>query len=158
MHAAAAPPARSGTPRRRAARPARESGSASTPAPRSTGAASDRRSSSLPFLPIVIEQLADFLQLDRRGAVGVQRLQNESGRRSAESAIDEVFEELPLCLLLAGERSIHMRASRLVTFDQALVGHDLHQLERGGVAGVAGAGLCFVYLAHGRRSAFPQNP
>src|SRR5579872_2100897 len=105
-----------------------------------------------------IEDVSDLAELVGRRALGGERLHDELPRRAAECAIEQVADELALRLVFAERRPIDVRPFALVAFDQALLGHDLQQLQRGGVGAVPAARELLVNLTNRARPAFPENP
>src|SRR5262249_23287205 len=77
------------------------------------------------------------VELFRRRPGRIQRLEDELGGRPVEHALEEVGDELPLGLILCIRGLVDVRSRRLVAMDEALLGHDLKELENRRVAGVA---------------------
>src|SRR3954470_19204539 len=100
------------------------------------------------LVPRGVNGPADFAQLVGGRAPRRERLHHELRRRSAERAIHEVADQLPLRLFLGQPRAVDVRAVALVAVHQPLLRHDLEELERGGVAGGALPPEDFVHLAH----------
>src|SRR3954466_2417238 len=112
---------------------------------------------SLPVVPRVVDRVANAFQLFRRSALGGERLHHELAGRAAEGAVQQVAHELALRRFLAEPCAIDVRAVALVALDEPLLRHDLEQLQRSGIRGLAIVGQLLVHLAHGAGSAFPEN-
>src|SRR5262249_36943219 len=113
-----------------------------------------------PGLPVVagaVDGPANVPELFRGRALRRERLHHELARRSAERAIEQVAHQLPLRGLLAQPRAIDVRAVALVAVDQALLRHDLQQLQRGRVRRGALLGQRLVHLSDGAGPALPED-
>src|SRR5688500_5653607 len=73
---------------------------------------------SWPFLPVVLDQLANFPEFLGRGSFRAQCAKDERFRRSAKGSVDEIFDELPLRLLFSDRGGVHVRARRLIAADE----------------------------------------
>src|SRR5262245_22290642 len=110
--------------------PARENESASSR--QSAGTAFSFRASAR-----LVEKLANLVQLLRCCLLRRKRLHDQLRRRSIERALDEIVDELALCLVFAERGAVHVRAGRLVASHEPLLRLDLQQLEDGGIPDVA---------------------
>src|SRR5688572_10841986 len=84
-----------------------------------------------------VQELANPPTLVVAPLVVGERLHDESERGSAEGPRDEILHDAFLHLALRLRWAIDLRPYRTVANQRAFVGHDLHELEHGGVAGGA---------------------
>jgi len=115
--------------------------------------------SRLRFLSLfeVGEHLKHLGKLFSGGFPSGEGLHHELGGRTAESAVEEVPDQLPLGLLPRHLRLIDVGAGGFVPCDQAFGGHDLHELEHSGIADFALALEGGVDMADGARAEVPKD-
>src|SRR5262249_42286149 len=77
---------------------------------------------------VFIEELPQFVDFLFRRLAGRERSDHEVLHRPVEPALKQIAGQLLLHLLARLSRFVHMRALALVTVEQALVRHDLHEL------------------------------
>src|SRR5262249_21711414 len=100
---------------------------------------------------------ADPRDLLGRRLPRAQRLLYEQGGRAAEGALEEIPEQLALGLFGRGPRRVHVGPLALIATDQALLRHDLQELQDGGVAELPAPGQPVVDLADRARTALPEH-
>jgi hypothetical protein len=86
-----------------------------------------------------------------------ERLHHELGSRAAEGMVHKVTHHLPLSLLSGHPCLIDVSAGGFIPFDEALGGHNLHELQNGGVAKLAAAFESGVDVANGAGTQVPKN-
>lgn len=82
----------------------------------------------------LIEQFANLVDFFGGRFLHRQRLQDQISRRTAKRPIEQRPQQSLLRLLLRSSGTVDLRTQRLVTHQQTLVGHDLHELENGRMA------------------------
>src|SRR5205085_10806528 len=158
-----APPRPSRAKRRRRteappAPPATASGRAPTRRRRAPPDPRCPRPTPSPLTPFqFVQHPPDLGQLFARGALGRERLEDEILGRPVERLPQEVADETALRLVLGERRLVAARALALVPFDQALVRHDLHELEDGRVARPPRLAERLEDLPHGARASPPEH-
>src|SRR5437667_7764444 len=105
--------------------------------------------------PLLVDQLFDFGELFRRRFRRRERLKNELRRGAAERAVHQIGDELPFGVVLRVGGRVYVRPRRLVAPNEAFLGHDLQELQDGGVAGFAAHDL--GHLADSAWTARPQD-
>ena len=84
-------------------------------------------------------------------------LHDKRGSGATERTIEQVAHEALLGFVARGLGDVDVCARRLITCDQAFLGHDLHELQRRGVTGLPHVGKRFEHLPDGGRSLVPQH-
>lgn len=85
----------------------------------------------------MVEEAADFGKFVRGGAFGGEGLEDEGGGGAGEGAVEEVFEEVALGGGGGLGGGVDVGAGGFIARDEAFGGHDLEELEDGGVGGFA---------------------
>jgi hypothetical protein len=106
---------------------------------------------------IAFENGADFGEFIVAGGAHGKRVQGELRSGAGEEAVAEVFEESALHGILRERCAVHVRAVGFIAHDEALGGHDLEELEDGGVAGWPFFIESFVNVPHGGRFLLPED-
>src|ERR1017187_4737717 len=145
------------SPARRSARPPIESESASSRAlsPTACGPGQPARS-SVPLL-VFLDQSADLRQFLRRRLARRESAQDQALRRAAERALKQVARQLALRPFAWPVGFVNVGALAFVAPHQALLGHDLQQLENGGVLRGLAARHGFMHVAHRGGAACPKD-
>jgi len=82
-----------------------------------------------------VEQALHFFEFGGRGGAAGESLKDEVLDGSAESFLYELAEQLPLGVFAGHSGAVDLGPHGFVALDEAFVGHDLEELEDGGVAG-----------------------
>jgi len=106
---------------------------------------------------VFVEQVTKFFNFLPGAALRGQGMQHQLARGAVENALQHVGGKLPLGFFRRLLRFIDMRALILVAADQALCGHDLHQLQNSCVAGSLFFLQRFVDFANRGWSAIPEH-
>jgi hypothetical protein len=96
-----------------------------------------------------------FVQLFARGRLCRQGAHYQASGRTAESPSQQVAGNLPLRLLFGRAGLVDVRSETLAADEQTLLGHQLHRLQRGGVADVLAEFV--VDFPHRRHSQAPEE-
>src|ERR1017187_1697090 len=143
---------------RRSAGPARRSGRGSNRGvpPTAVKRGDGSRSSGASFLfRKCLDHLADAGQFLARSGLCRESAHHEALGRTVERPLHQVARDLCLGLLFGDTRLVDVRLKTLGAEEQPLFGHQLHLLQRGGVADIFAK--LFVDLAHGGWSKPPKN-
>ena len=104
----------------------------------------------------LVEEPADLRDLlGGRGSAG-ERAEHEAFGRSSEDPVEQVTDHVALDIGLVAGRAEDLRSNRSVAFEQALLGHDLHELQDRRVADLLSLGEFFIDLADRRRYLAPR--
>jgi len=111
--------------------------------------------SSGAFLELV-EHVPDGGEFGGGDFFGGEGAEDEVGGGAVEGALEEVAGELLLGMFAGKGGCVDMGTEALAAFEQAFLGHDLHLLEDGGVAGLLGR-EGFVDLADSGGAGGPED-
>ncbi len=102
-----------------------------------------------------VQHAADFVQFFARSRLCRQGAHHQASGRTAEGPFQQVARDLPLRLLFRDAGLVDVRSEALAADEQTLFGHQLHRLQRGGVAVVLAE--LVVDFPHGRHSQLPED-
>jgi hypothetical protein len=128
-------------------------------------ASEDRLTGSLFFAAFdaglfeLIEQTADLVQFRGSRLSPCQRVQDQFGSRPSKSPLDQIVNQLLLRLRPGDCGSIEVGTAADIPPHEPFFGHDLKQLQHGGVGHrTAFVNELFVHVSHRTRLALPQHP
>ena len=112
--------------------------------------------SSCPLF-VLIEQFAQFREFFLGRLMGGKRAHHQAARGAVEAALQKVARQLALRPFARFGGLVDVRALLLIAAHQALLRHDLHGLEHGGVLRGFALRNHVVNVADGNRAAAPQD-
>src|SRR5215831_4311548 len=104
----------------------------------------------------LVQEHANPLDLLRGSLLARERPQDQTGGRSTKGPVQEIAHEPLFGLVLGQAGAVDMGALRLIPSDQALLRHDLEELQDRGVPDAPRLEL-LVDLAHGRGPPSPED-
>ena len=84
-------------------------------------------------------------------------LNDELGSGSTERPVEQIGQQVPLCLVLGMPGAVQMLPPMVFARGQPLLGHHLQRLEGGGVPNASRVGHLVVDFAHRARAARPEH-
>src|SRR5213594_4484848 len=148
------PPQQTGPP---APPPATGSATASSRASAKPPAKSNSRNCSSVSPLVFVQKTPQFMQLFLGRSPALQRMDHQFARRALKYSLQHVANQLALSFRRWLACLINVRPLLFVSAHRALGGHDLQQLEHGGVAEVLLFPQRFVHIANRGRPALPQH-
>src|SRR5438270_557121 len=125
--------------------------------PKGNAAKSSQRRRSFRTSYVFVDQLSNLIQFFRRRLMAGERLHHKLLCGTVEGAFEQVIQQALSRMRALEPRRIQVRAFRLVSVQQTLVHHDLHQFEHRRIT----CGLPFTEVlidaAHRHRPSLPED-
>lgn len=103
-----------------------------------------------------IQQAADFIDFLGGNLLSLEGVEDELGAGAIKKFVDHGAQNRFLDAVPGGCGEIDVGAAGLIALDEALLCHDLEQLEGGGVAGAPDLVECIADVANGRGTVTPE--